>query len=398
MATSRTSNSSYVPAGYCPRCGHAMDPGTCPECGTTVAAGELDSNSSRLQRRWIRRGIVVSVLLALALGGRYAYHSLDWPSLLPTGILLPIQGGEHAPATVELARRAINGNLTPEQVDRLFHQAIGLEDALHIRSPHPAGKPIMVQVTADYENPYDGPVQLKVFAGIKSGSFGIGESPAGFDALVWQYGGSGSGGVSVSNRAELPPLTAGEHLITINGTIEFLSHVPGLSPSPYEFTVSRRIVVEDRPLAAYVQPVWDAEVAAEMTMSLRLVTIGTPHIMWQLETQRAGMTVAGSLWWRPAGVGEFRETPGRLYTMGHGLGMWSGHFTLHEEDSAWEAGDSMSIDVRLVPDPKTAFDHGAETYFSGVIEWSNVPVQEMMNLLSAEPLPPTGIYASEETP
>jgi hypothetical protein len=36
-------DNAYKPAGYCPHCGYAIDPGVCPECGKNVAASELDS-------------------------------------------------------------------------------------------------------------------------------------------------------------------------------------------------------------------------------------------------------------------------------------------------------------------------------------------------------------------
>ena len=31
------------PAGYCPRCSYAIDPGICPECGESVALATLAS-------------------------------------------------------------------------------------------------------------------------------------------------------------------------------------------------------------------------------------------------------------------------------------------------------------------------------------------------------------------
>lgn len=36
-------DTAYRPAGYCPHCGYALDPGRCPECGSTVAGDELDA-------------------------------------------------------------------------------------------------------------------------------------------------------------------------------------------------------------------------------------------------------------------------------------------------------------------------------------------------------------------
>jgi hypothetical protein len=55
------SKTTYRPAGYCPHCGYAIDPGVCSECGRTVAGDELDA--APYARRGRRLGAVGTVII-----------------------------------------------------------------------------------------------------------------------------------------------------------------------------------------------------------------------------------------------------------------------------------------------------------------------------------------------
>src|SRR5512134_2069255 len=111
-------DNAYKPAGYCPHCGYAIDPGVCPECGKTVAADELDSAPYWVsRRRIIKRTVLALVILSLAVGGWYVYARCNWwIAWIPTRVLLAFQGGGKSRSTIELGKRLAAGTLSQNQV------------------------------------------------------------------------------------------------------------------------------------------------------------------------------------------------------------------------------------------------------------------------------------------
>lgn len=61
------SDATYKPAGYCPDCGYAIDPGVCPECGRHADADELDGTPAASKPGFARLGpIPTAILMAVA--------------------------------------------------------------------------------------------------------------------------------------------------------------------------------------------------------------------------------------------------------------------------------------------------------------------------------------------
>src|SRR5262245_47879750 len=94
------------PAGFCPNCHYAMDPGRCPECGSDVPEHRLvrDTPQTRRRRR-IRRVLLLLTMAAILGGGTYAYFKVKWIRHAPASWLLAFQGDETSRATCELVRR-----------------------------------------------------------------------------------------------------------------------------------------------------------------------------------------------------------------------------------------------------------------------------------------------------
>ncbi len=62
----------YQPAGFCPRCGYALDPGRCPECGSVVTAKDMRPRQARMSKRARRllftAGLAFALFVAVGVG------------------------------------------------------------------------------------------------------------------------------------------------------------------------------------------------------------------------------------------------------------------------------------------------------------------------------------------
>lgn len=72
----------YTPAGYCPRCGYAVDPGACPECG---------AHAKRPRRQkpggWKRRALVAAIVVTVLGPATWHWGPTALARVLPASIL-----------------------------------------------------------------------------------------------------------------------------------------------------------------------------------------------------------------------------------------------------------------------------------------------------------------------
>lgn len=142
----------YRPRGYCPQCDYPVDMGTCPECGATLAVGELRRSPRSLLRRH-RRHLLGALAAFVFLAGGYALlRSNVWYRLLPTSLLLSHQGADDHPATVELFRRYVGGNLNAADAAQMLGQAVN-KCTLDIPSATAAGTEVAIEATAYFQVP-----------------------------------------------------------------------------------------------------------------------------------------------------------------------------------------------------------------------------------------------------
>src|ERR1044071_9841376 len=107
-----------APAGFCPKCYYPIDPGICPECGTLVTDQSILTSLSQTRaaktRRWAFRILIFVILPVAAIYGAWR---VPWPGLMPSGLLLSMQGDAQHWATTELCNRYLAGQLQPAQLD-----------------------------------------------------------------------------------------------------------------------------------------------------------------------------------------------------------------------------------------------------------------------------------------
>jgi hypothetical protein len=408
-------DNSYNPAGYCPHCGYAIDPGVCPECGKNVAADELDSAPYWVtRRRIIRRSVLALVILSIAAGGWYVYSRCDWIAWVPTRLLMTARTGPGSGPTRELWRRFVVGRLSPDQVEQLLADAIDVPRGLMVRSPYPAGVEIRIDTWFKFNIPIPspGPTIPGWEVSCTEWQLTVDHQPA--RSLRGLPLGHVAGCTGSPNdyafETLIPGLPPGRHeigLVVVHGLVRAGSDFRRTPPiARRSLTLSRSVLVEDKPVGAYVKGVWEPQLARQIAEYCRLSFVdefgqalpaGSAEegplawgVLLEAETSLLPVPIVASVWFRPRGGQWFFTPRGGLW----GYVAWPagraaerhGSFLLLEFAVAGE------FDVRLVPDFEQAFRDGFTECFDGVIEWSHVPVKP------SDPLSPDGFRSPTKGP
>jgi len=427
------SDKTYKPAGYCPHCGYAIDPGVCSECGKNVNADELDSVPYWVtRRRLVKRAVLVLILLSLAVGGWYVYARTNWIIWVPTRILLGLSWDENSRGTQEVWRRFQNGGLSPAECEKMFRRALGRAE-LCVRSPHPRDEDITLEVW------------------LRSSLI---EQGARFMLIKEQYSVDGVNsknalkdwrGWGRMSYVTLPALSPGTHDIRLEaqlGSPTLGPPVPGVAPIP--LSLSKRVVVENRSVDSFVQPIWSEELEQQVRVRCLVSAVSdfddsSPSIHIDLVARHLSEPIAGILWFRATGDSEYEQIvaiPGLLNGSIRGrsreerdgekmagtqpryipsdafepLRLTGGSVTGLRTAGNWDLTGNTTFlrvsrpetpgpirrilncgqtDVRFVPDARVAFHYVSPRYADVGIEWHAVPVRRVENLEWRESLTTT---------
>lgn len=138
--------SAYKPAGFCPYCDHAIDPGICPECGRNVSEKELVYSQRRQRRRRFALRIskflfVVALVFGLGYGVYHETRPHRWVRYCSTDYLIAkftMDFSRHCEN--EINTRLVNGVLDLRQLRKWLKASIIPTD-ISIVSPRPIDLP-----------------------------------------------------------------------------------------------------------------------------------------------------------------------------------------------------------------------------------------------------------------
>jgi len=377
-------NEPYKPAGYCPNCGYAIDPGTCPECGHEFTAHQLHrrpywvENRIRIKRLLIAVGIII-VFACLW----YAYSYTNWPSHLPTSWLLKLQGDGNDRSSQELLRRFNSYSLSAAESRQFFANALEVPNSLGTRSSHPAGVPVTVSFVGHLRLPrpqryryqlcmteWELRVDDAIVSPLDHRSKEEGWPDVWRSSLGHTWTSEGYGYIF-----DLPALTPGTYQVSLTGTVEIRRRPPGPPPPPLPIAIRQQIVVEDKPITDYINPTWSTELAERIKKRISAnpnlePSGGRLDLNISVFANDPPSPVAARIWWRPAGQGAFRRTSTTFVARSTG---GFGYVARLMDD--FDPNVFKHVDLRLIPEIGIAFDASLTEFFSGVIEWTNLPIQ-----------------------
>ena len=357
-------DATYKPAGYCPRCGYALDPGKCPECGTVVMAEQLASRPPRISLRPYVRLVLLLGFIGLSCYCCYRYYrDGDWLPRASNDVLLKYARSNWEPADREIRKRCAAGRFSLAELDKLFRQVVTVSADYLPRVPANTATRVTILVTP---------------AGFL-GSGLVGPSARSRDE-AWRIEGEGwevrgpelLGGGFGTRTFAIPPLPPGQHEITVIGVLwDRESPIEGMSPDfslPVKLPLT--ITAVDCPLKEIVADRWSESLAAgiERAVSARAYASAVDRYpgLW-LHVERSPIFVACEVFIRGPGHADYRPlmagpSPHRLSWTGDLK--WSLFALLPEEIDT-----SRPIDVQLRPCPQEALLHMQSECFAGTIEW-----------------------------
>lgn len=133
------------PAGFCPYCGYRIDPGVCPECGRAINARRLARSRLPSRIRNVNRGAVLGAIVLCTVSFWAVGYFVGWLSMLPTEVLLLLQGDGTSDTTKELHKRCLAGDLSEGQIRRMIEHNLTL--VATVRNPVPEGVAAEVDFT-----------------------------------------------------------------------------------------------------------------------------------------------------------------------------------------------------------------------------------------------------------
>ena len=364
------------PAGLCPHCQYPMDPGRCPECGKAVADAELLTATGQMKRRKHRRRVCMAILLALAAASCWIIYATPsrWICYVPSRALLPFCTNGYSPTGRELLYRYQTGQLSAREANGLFDRVlrIGLHQP---RSPRPIELPIAIRGALycdiwDYVSLNTGP-----YPGFRVQS---GEWLATIDGVKGsRQPAPDKDKSSAWLRYQFPQLAVGQHRIDIEQQVCILPSSSGgytpLAHLPYStnMTSSVEVVVENRPLSDYIKPTWSDSMQNDARQCLLLDVRSTSATTTSISMiiTPVNFRLAAAVWVRFQRDHPFTRMDRPVWTDGTMRASWS-----HDKENEGEDGAIERIDLCLLPDRREAFESGLDDFFSGVIEWHDIPV------------------------
>ena len=358
-------DNAYKPAGYCPHCGYAIDPGVCPECGKNVAADELDSVPYWVRRRRkTRRTVLALVILSLAIGGWYVYSRCNWWILwVPTRVLLAFQGDVVSRSAIELDRRFMAGELSRSQLVSYITNAV-VPDS---------------QVTLTDDCPCDVGVAVKPQVRSMRLPASIYVKPVDWKAAV------DGKPVELSRRAVrrrgpyhdfvLPAMSPGTHQVDLQVTLQVVRYTTVLAEG-IPVTLRGQVTVSPSRLADRLKLLWTPELVDEISNSSPLrsrLMAGNSGIesVILIDPPVRSVPIVATIEVRP--TGQERYVP---YMSQGGLTIAVADPNKNYE-SSWihvRALNADAMDIRLVPDPEEAYRQGFTECLDAVVEWRDIPI------------------------
>ncbi len=376
------------PKGFCPRCGYPMNPGRCPECGADVAAEKLPRR--RVREYYEHKGKIAAIVLIplCFLGARYAYYNLDWCGLLGEKWLLRLQARGVAPADAELKRRYRAGTLGQEWKTKLFDR--GMRASVAGKPRYPSGVQYFVHVYVDSSLAELLPncrFYLRHHTILIDGRE-LSEHAETRDVASDE---ARRGHWIVGSDAFEP----GEHEFGVRGVVTIssadrLDMIDTLAVHTGPFNASTRVLVEDRPVEEFVNPIDEARSGRKLDNYLFLTggyplddfnsPANTPErFPWMYlrslaisYTSGGAAPIAGNIFIRPSDEGDFEKIGYIFLKPGSRTRYWA----LPQSE---RYGDARRIDVRIEPDPILALQSTSPSdnrYFGAVIERRGVEVKQ----------------------
>lgn len=302
------------------------------------------------------------MLLGLGIGGVRFYRSGVWLRWLPTSALFWMDPASTG-ATDELIVRQGNNLLSPEESARLIARTVAL--TTFIRTPRPVSNTFDLDLTLSTKYGLSG-------YGISSRAPNIQLDGVALDNNHVMMRQSSTGYTYHLDE----PLSVGTHIVTGDIVVMVDLHTSSLTsvggPISVPLQFRHEVVVEDRPLNAYVVDRYDDEIIDTIRKGcfLSICPVTSSSCELHFCVTHATLWMAGTLEARLAGQEnpivrlEFVQTP----IMGKSTNGIV--FSLPAD----VASDDAIFDVRFTPDPQAAFDENFREHFAGTLEWHGLTI------------------------
>ncbi|MCA9254776.1 MAG: hypothetical protein KDA33_04030 [Phycisphaerales bacterium] len=358
-----------LPAGHCPECDHLlMGAGRCPECGAFVSQPYIEADSRSVRKR--RDAKVAFRLMSvgvLLIGGYWIFASGVWKRWTPTSWLIELAPKEQW-AIDEVARRAKAGSLSLQECDAFAIACWAYR--MEAFSPRPRDIPMDFRIVTDrpIRESIDSFVQvdMTIDAVRLDGRF-VGSDRSSQNRLYPIHIGN-------SRRVILDDtLAPGVHRLEVDITIrQDLSGGarPGML-AVHRTTLSKVIHVIEDDIDAFVTGRFDEDLASAIQANFRLAICDVDGRSTSVLGGNANIPVAVAI--EPSSSA---SDPSMAPRRGNYFPRRGRLLVFTAVDSSRSDADGPLYDIRLVPDPIEAFEHGDTEYFAGVIEWKAIRPQE----------------------
>jgi len=376
--------SAYKPAGFCPSCDHAIDPGICPECGRNVSEKELVISQRRQRRRRTALRIskfilVVGLVFGLGYGVYHETRPHRWVKYCTNNYLLDLASDESPGRYIipELRIRILNGELDSErELDRYLAIEADKPD-LWLFPQWPFG--LEPQLFGDTQAcPSD-----TRFAGCGGGFSNVflfyPESVVDSLYIDGRQIAARRNFVSVKDDIcpRLASLSVGQHQFEVRRVISFTvpdylktfvpSEVTQWSPREIEVASTTSVEVVDATAADLLRPVFNdvnSSIFADWNWSSPF-----SNEMPYLVNGDSLPPIAGEIQF----YGENSDGELELVTCAYPHEACS----LRKEIKAMIDRGHIKVGIEFIPDASLAFDRGHESYYSGLLTWRAASLQDI---------------------